>query len=108
MAATIRRFFNPAQSRWEFETVPEVVPGANEQLESRDCHLLEIHLNNNDSSNSHNVTMVDGNGVAIVPTSLSIDASSEYIQEFTGRLCPGGINWVSSDGASIVGYARWF
>lgn len=106
--ATIRRFFNPLQLRYEFETVPEVIPTANEQLESRDCHILEIHLNNNDQNAAHTVTMVDGSGIAIVPTALSVTKNGEYIQEFSGRLCPGGINWLSSDGASIVGYARWF
>jgi hypothetical protein len=106
--ATIKRFFNPMFQRWEFETVPEVIPESTEQLEFRDCHVLEIHLNNNDGSNTHSVTIVDENGLSVVPTALPLGPKTEYIQEFTGRLCPGGVSWSSSDGVSIVGYMRWF
>lgn len=106
MAATIKSLFNPERLRWEYETVPEVIPGGGgEVLIASDVHVLEIHLN---ASAAATVTINDGNGLPIVPATLPMSAKTEYIQEFTGRLCPLGMSWTSSDGASIVGYIRWY
>jgi hypothetical protein len=59
MAVTINRFFNPAQQRWEFETMPEIVPSSPQTLTTASSHLVALHFANSAGS-SVTLSVFDG------------------------------------------------
>ncbi len=101
----IRRQYNRQYGRHEFEIEPALIPATPQVVTADDVHLLDLQLVTNVSAT---VNVTDGNGVAIIPTNKSLTAGDTLILEFNGRLCPGGISWTCSNGAAVVGYARWW
>lgn len=98
----------PNRTLDQIETVPKVVPTTGEDIFVSDIHAVEIVLTNDGPGTAH-VTITDKQStpLALVSGKAGLMSGATAIFEFSGRLCPGGVNWVS-DAAGVVGYVRGY
>ena len=88
------------------ETVPQFIPAVAEIVFPATCWLIHVTLTNV-SAGAVTVTISDQQIPAMpVIYQASIAANETLTIPLWERYCPGGITWVASAAASIVGYAK--
>ncbi len=90
------------------EILPKVIPTVQEDVLVSNFHVTELVLTNDGSGPAH-VTVSDkqASPLALVSGKAALQSGSTVIFEFGGRLCPGGVSWVS-DAAGVVGSIRGY
>jgi hypothetical protein len=90
----------------ELETVPSMIPAVAEEVFDSDIWLEEITLTNI-STVPVSVTISDEQDSPLqVIASLSVEPGMPVVVRFGSRYCPGGVSWVATVAASLVGYMR--
>ena len=101
---TLRRADLQQRRPWDFHAA--YIPVAPEIVFSQDIYLLCISMNNTHSA-AITVTVSDRQASPLpILGPLSIAAGQTIEVNYSGRLASGGVTWVASVDAKVVGYMR--
>ncbi len=87
------------------DLIPVAVPTSPDSPVTTDNLYLEaLHFVNNTAVDAV-VTVIDKQTSPHAVAVASVPAYSDWLREYKGRRCPGGLTW-SADIAGVVGYVR--